>query len=208
MLPIRVVSVSLALVLLASTHAGSESTRPWPGLREHTPRVHALTDATVVPSPGQVLEGATLVIRDGVIVAVGQKVRIPDDARVKSLSGKYIYPGLIDLHTRYGQKKASRGRPGGSSGEKKSAEPTGSPYWSAKITPERDGAHLFKPDEDVAKTLRSQGVTLVLSVPDGDIITGTGALVTTGDGIGNDLVVKSDVILGLQFKTGSWDDRA
>jgi len=204
MLPIRVVSVSLALVLLGSTHAGSESTRPWPGLREHTPRVHALTDATVVSSPGQVVENATLVIRDGVIVAVGQKVRIPADARVKSLSGKYIYPGLIDLYTRYGQKKASRG----SGGEKKSPGPTGSPYWSAKIAPERDGAHLFKPDEDLAKTLRSSGVTLVLSVPDGDIITGTGALVTTGTGVGNDLVVKSDVILGLQFKTGSWDDRA
>jgi N-acetylglucosamine-6-phosphate deacetylase len=208
MLPNRVASVSFALVLLASTHAGSESTRPWPGLREYTPRVHALTGATVIPYSGQVLENATLVIRDGVIVAVGESVDIPPDARVWSLSGKYVYPGLIDLHTRYGQKKTSGSRPGGRGGEKESPEPTGSPYWSAKIAPERDGAHLFKPDEDAAKTLRGQGVALVLSVPDGDIITGTGALVTTGDGVGNDLVVKSDVLLGLQFKTGSWDDRA
>jgi imidazolonepropionase-like amidohydrolase len=208
MLPIRVASVSLALVLLVATHAGSESTRPWPGLREHTPRVHAFTGATVIPAPGQVLEGATLVIRDGVIVAVGPNVTIPADARVWPLEGKYIYPGLIDLHTRYGQKKATRGRPGGDGGEKKPQEHTGSSYWNAKITPDHNGAHLFKPDLDAAKTLRSQGVTLVLSVPDGDIITGTGALVSTGDGVGNDLVVKADVMLGVQFKTGSWDDRA
>ena len=59
---------------------------------------------------------------------------------------------------------------------------------------------------DEAEKLRSQGVTLVMSVPEGDIITGTSALVTTGDGDSNELVVKPDVALALQYKTGGWND--
>ena len=40
-----------------------------------TPRVHAFTHARIVSRPGRVLEDATLVVRDGVVVAVGRDVR-------------------------------------------------------------------------------------------------------------------------------------
>jgi len=36
-----------------------------------TPRVHAITNARVVVAPGQVIERGTVVMRDGIIVAVG-----------------------------------------------------------------------------------------------------------------------------------------
>jgi len=190
----------------------ADQTRPWPGLREHTPRVHAFVGARIVVAPGDVMESATLVIRDGNIVAVGRDVRPPADARIWDLEGRTIYAGLIDLYTRHGvgADGSHRGGPpgGAAEGTTDKAAPRGSPYWNAKISPERSAAELFSPDADGAKKLRSQGITLVMSVPDGGIITGTGALVTTGDGESNDLVVESDVALALQYETGGRSDKS
>ena len=57
-------------------------TSPVDGMKDNTPAVHAFTNATIVTSPGRVIQNGTLVIRDGVIEAAGRNVRIPADARV------------------------------------------------------------------------------------------------------------------------------
>ena len=63
---------------------GPPDTRLTEGLRDHTPRVHALVGARVVTAPGRTLENATIVVRDGRIEAVGQQVAIPVDALVRA----------------------------------------------------------------------------------------------------------------------------
>ena len=188
---------------------GAETTTPPLGLRHHTPRVHAFTNARIVSAPGEVIEAGTVVIRDGNIVDVGARVRPPTDARVWDMSGKTIYAGFVDLSTDYGMPKEKlerdSGPRGGEQGHDKAAV-VGSPYWNRKISPQISGAHIFKPDEEAAKTLRGQGITLVMTVPPDGVIGGTGALVTTGDGPANDLIVKSTVVLGIRFPPRSGGD--
>ena len=61
----------------------------------------ALTGARLITMRGdEVLEQGDLVIRDNRILAVGPSgsVEIPDDAEVRDMSGKTIYPGLVDIH--------------------------------------------------------------------------------------------------------------
>lgn len=60
------------------------------------PRVVAIEKARLVVAPGQVIEGGTLVIRDGVIVAVGKDVVPPPGAEKISGEGLVVYPGFID----------------------------------------------------------------------------------------------------------------
>jgi len=48
---------------------------------------------------GRALANQTIVIRDGVIEAVGAEVSIPEGATEIDLSGSYVLPGLIDAHT-------------------------------------------------------------------------------------------------------------
>lgn len=57
----------------------------------------AFIDATI-ESMGQAgrVENGTLLVRDGLIVEVGKDVEIPADARIVSLGGKTIMPGIID----------------------------------------------------------------------------------------------------------------
>src|SRR5678809_264660 len=67
-----------------------------PGARAATPRVHAIVGARIVTAPGQVIEHGTIVVRDGVITAVGADVQPPADARIWESDSLTVYPGLID----------------------------------------------------------------------------------------------------------------
>ncbi|NNF07965.1 MAG: amidohydrolase family protein [Candidatus Eisenbacteria bacterium] len=62
----------------------------------YTPNVHALTNVRIVTSPGRTIEQGTVVVRDGLIEAVGANVAIPDDAQVWELDSLTVYAGLID----------------------------------------------------------------------------------------------------------------
>jgi N-acyl-D-aspartate/D-glutamate deacylase len=80
------------LFIAASTF--SVDTRPDSGLRSNDVNVHAFVGATIVVSPGETFEQGTLVIRDGVIEAVGKSVEPPADARIWDCEGLTLYPGF------------------------------------------------------------------------------------------------------------------
>src|SRR5690606_5013755 len=90
--------VLLALVPGEAWSQQATRTEPVVALRDNTPGVHAFTNARIVVAPGRVLTNATLVVRNGVIAAVGTGVDVPAAARVWSLSGQTLYPGFIDAH--------------------------------------------------------------------------------------------------------------
>ena len=58
-----------------------------PGFRPLPLGVHALVGGKVVIKPGEVMDGGTIVIRDGFIKAVGKEVAPPADARVWDMKG-------------------------------------------------------------------------------------------------------------------------
>src|SRR6266478_3397770 len=63
---------------------------------------YAITNAKIVTVSGSDLEHGTIVIRNGLIEAVGDNVSAPPDARVIDGSGLTVYPGLIDANTNLG----------------------------------------------------------------------------------------------------------
>ena len=62
----------------------------------------ALRGATIHTITNGVIENGTIVFENGVITAVGANVTIPAGARVVDVSGKHIYPGLVDAFTTVG----------------------------------------------------------------------------------------------------------
>lgn len=70
--------------------------------QEMPPRgAYAFVDVAVVPlDEERVLEGHTVLVRDGVIetVAPADEVAIPDDAERIDASGSYLMPGLAEMH--------------------------------------------------------------------------------------------------------------
>jgi imidazolonepropionase-like amidohydrolase len=63
----------------------------------------AFTGATIMPVTEPPIENGTLLIRDGVILAVGASLRIPRGARTVDVSGAVIVPGLVDSHSHIGE---------------------------------------------------------------------------------------------------------
>lgn len=62
----------------------------------------AITNATVLVGNGERIDGGTVIMRDGVIEAVGADVTVPDDVRVIDADGQWVTPGLIDTHSHLG----------------------------------------------------------------------------------------------------------
>src|SRR5579862_5165343 len=77
------------------------------------PTVFAIRDAKVVTEPGKVLERATVVIRDGLIEAVGPDAKIPADALVMDGKGLTVYPGFLDAMSNWGFDTSLRRSEGG-----------------------------------------------------------------------------------------------
>jgi imidazolonepropionase-like amidohydrolase len=132
------------------------------------PRVHALTGARVVVAPGRVLPKATVVLRDGVIAAVGAQVSAPADARIWDLEGKTLYPGLIELYLPVAW-------PVG-----KAEELPPAAHGNPLVRPERTVVDQLR-DAKLRQGLRAAGFTTALAVPGDGIWRGRGALLNLGD---------------------------
>ena len=60
----------------------------------------AFTNVNVIPMDKErVLQNQTVLVKNGVIVEIAKKVKIPKDAVRIDASGKYLIPGLVDMHT-------------------------------------------------------------------------------------------------------------
>ncbi|HWS54367.1 MAG TPA: hypothetical protein VN228_09580, partial [Pyrinomonadaceae bacterium] len=94
--PAAALALAAALAgLAAPPRAGAQ--RPSEGVG-----VYAITGARVVTLAGPTIERGTVVVRDGLIAAVGANVAAPPDARVIDGAGLTVYPGLIDASTSLG----------------------------------------------------------------------------------------------------------
>ncbi|WP_241695502.1 amidohydrolase family protein [Winogradskyella litoriviva] len=140
----------------------------------------AFTNAKIHVSPTEVLDNATLLIKDGKVVSVGQSVTIPKNTTTIDLSGKTVYPSFIDLYTTFGVEKPKRQR-----GESQYGPSRSGFYWNDHIMPEQDVMTTFKYDEKSATELLNLGFGVVNThFPDG-VVRGTGALIALNNNADN-----------------------
>jgi hypothetical protein len=145
------------------------------------PRVHALVGARIVVAPGKVIESGTVVLRDGVIAAVGAKVEVPADARVWDLKGRTVYAGLVEAYSVRPWPQAGGGGGGGQGQAREGERAAGGALANPQLHPERDMTAL-PVDAAAAKRLRDAGFGAALVAPKDDILRGTSVVVELGDG--------------------------
>lgn len=61
--------------------------------------IKAITNGTVITVTGKTYSDGTVLVQNGKILEVGERVRIPESAEVYDVQGGYITPGFIDCHT-------------------------------------------------------------------------------------------------------------
>lgn len=125
----------------------------------------ALTNASVETVTKGRLENATVIIRNGIIEAVGPGVPIPPDAQVIDCKDLTIYPGMVDSGTRLGLQ------------EIESISLTHDYDELGELTPEMDALTAVNPNSVLIPVTRVSGVTSVITSPSGGLFPGTAALI-------------------------------
>jgi imidazolonepropionase-like amidohydrolase len=59
----------------------------------------ALTGARIIPVVGPEIDNGTILIEHGIITAIGANVDLPYDAMEVDVTGKVLFPGMIDPHS-------------------------------------------------------------------------------------------------------------
>jgi imidazolonepropionase-like amidohydrolase len=146
----------------------------------------AITNGEVHTVSGPVISGGTVIIRDGVITAVGRDAPGPSGARVIDASGMIVTPGLLDSSTRLGVTEVGSyaGTSDGSSG-------------NDRMTAAFNVAEGINPNSTLIPVARVEGITRAVVAPGGgaSLIAGTSALINLGGGRLSTMLEKSPVAM-------------
>jgi len=92
----------VSLLVLSLLFTSATVAQEWPAEHESiaiNAPVVAIQNVTVIDGTGSApMSGQTVLVRDGMIAAVGADVSVPDGAEVVDGSGKTIIPGMIGMH--------------------------------------------------------------------------------------------------------------
>lgn len=129
-------------------------------------RIHTLSAAGT-------LEDATLLVRNGVIEAIGSGITVPDDAKVIDTKGAVITPGLFDAHTHIGLDEID--------GVEETVDVgNNNPRYSAAL----DVMDGLNPRSVLIPVNRIEGITQAMSAPitgpEGPLFSGRGAVINLG----------------------------
>lgn len=143
--------------------------------------VTIFSNATIHTGTGTVIPNGYLVINNGKIVDVGDKLNtLYKNARVVDVSGKHIYPGLFALNNYVGLNEIDAVR------ATKDYTETG------MFNPNVRALVAFNTDSKILPTLSFNGILYTQSVPQGGIISGSSSLFKTQGWNWEDAVVLAD----------------
>jgi len=184
--------------------AVAQETFPRNDVQDTRMGAYAFTNATIVVDENTTIEKGTLLIKEGKIQAVGTNVTIPKGYTSIDLTGKHIYPSLIDLQTHYGMPEVKRPSGNRWSGPEQVQSKTAGAYNANEaIKAHFNGSEAFKIDKKAAGAMRKMGFGTVLTyMPDG-FARGTGAVVTLAESNENKVLLKNAASAHYSFSKGS-----
>jgi imidazolonepropionase-like amidohydrolase len=145
-----------------------------------------ITNATIHIGNGQVMENASILIKDGKIAAVGTNVTAPAGSETINAQGKHVYPGLILTETNLGLVDVNAVRATSDARE------------IGELNASVRSIVAYNTDSKVINTLRSNGVLLANIVPEGGLISGSSSVVQLDAWNWEDAVYKMDA--GIHFR--------
>ncbi len=153
-------------------------------------RTYAITNVTIVQAPGRKIDKGVVVMKDGLITAVGNTVSIPPEAIIIKADSMYVYAGFIDGLSRTGVTKPKEEKD-----KEKVKDPGNPPADRAGITPQNDVRDFLNPSDKSVEELRNLGFTVSQVVPYGNFLPGNSAIVLLGGKSPDDMVLVNNSAL-------------
>jgi len=173
-----------APILLDPTAAGAQVTMPVAAQSQPV----VLRGATIHTVTQGVIQNGTIVLENGRITAIGgADVAIPRGAKVTDVSGKHIYPGLIDAYSTVGITEI------GSVDVSNDITELGdfNPNVRAEVAVNAESRHIG--------TTRSAGVLVAFSTPDGGVISGLSSAMSLEGWTWEEMSMKGSAALNVNW---------
>ena len=180
----------LAFIFLVSYTSLSQENFPVNGVKLTNQESYAFVNANIYLSFNEKIEGATLIIKDDIIIDVGKNIKIPKESIIYDLSNLTICPSFIDIFSEYGQNKNN-----------KNNQTLGS--WNSALNTEYNAVSNFFVNEKESRNYINHGFGLVNSLKRDGIIRGTSVLVSLNSRSTNNLVELENSALCMSFDKGS-----
>ncbi|MBA2341068.1 MAG: hypothetical protein H0V88_11775, partial [Pyrinomonadaceae bacterium] len=148
----------------------------------------AIRNARIVTVSGAEIENGTIVLRDGKIEAVGANVTVPSGAQEIDARGLSVYPGMIDLGTSMGLIEIDSGAPG-----------TVDTAEIGDMNPNAQAIVAVSPHSAHIGVTRFNGVTTVMTMPLGGIISGQAAIINLNGSSQSEMAVVPNAALVVNF---------
>ncbi len=197
-------TIYLLLLLLPLNLFAQQDNAPVVGVSDKRVEVYGLKNGRVVVDYQTTLENTDILIANGRIEAIGTNLTFPKGTIIYDLTGKTVYPSFVDAYAgNYGIKvqtpvadvnpfAAFMNPPQtGRSAQAPGPEARIADYWNDGINARFDISSEFIPDIKVAGEFRQMGFGAVVAFKADGIARGTSALVSTGDGKANNIILKN-----------------
>ncbi len=151
----------------------------WLAVPAAAEEVIAIRASRIVTATGPIIEGGTVLIRNGIIAAIGKDLAIPAGAKVINVPGGWVFPGFIDALTDLGAAE----RPGLEKDSDESTDP---------ITPQLRIVDGIDPGNPLLARARAAGTTAALAAPAlGNLLSGQSAVIRLAGDSMEEMTVKS-----------------
>jgi len=155
--------------------------------QEKRSSVIAIKGAHIIPVVGEDISKGTILIKDGLIEAVGKNIDIPQGAKTINAQGLFAYPGMIDGSCYLGLQEIS------------SVRATVDYRETGRINPQAKTVEALRPDSMHIPISRSNGITTALVAPSGGLISGQSGLIRLAGWTPEEMIIKNSVAMHIQF---------
>jgi len=152
-----------------------------------TDKTVAITNARIIPVVGAEIAKGTIVIRNGLIAAVGADVAVPAGAEVFDAAGLTAYPGMIDGYSSLGLVEIS------------GVAATADGRETGRINPQVRSLEAIRYDSMHIPIARSNGITAAVVAPSGGVIAGVSCLLRLDGWTNREMAVKPAVAMHIEL---------
>ena len=165
-------------------------------------QTYAIRGGTVHTLAGEPFTG-TVVVRDGLIAAVGPDVETPADAKIVDAARRHVYPGLFDAVSRLGLIEIG------------AVSVTNDAREQGGFNPHLQAATAIHPASEHIPVARANGIAATLSVPQGGVIAGQASLVGLDGWTVEEMLIDPGAAMVVNYPSlapgfgnrGDWTDR-
>ncbi len=147
----------------------------------------AITNARIIPVVGAEVPKGTIVIKDGLIAAIGADAAVPAGAEVVDAAGLRAYPGMIDSYSSLGLVEIS------------GVAATVDGRETGRINPQVRALEALRYDSMHIPITRSNGVTAAIVAPSGGVIAGVSCLLRLDGWTNREMAVKPAAAMQIEL---------